>query len=151
MEQVVGTQGMQFSCQFRAAETHNLVGMYLDTEAHLLCGTEQPAGLFHGEDTSLAEDVAVLGKHPLLDEGQHLPDEEVDVVVFPSLVFRGDGMRSQEGRHDVDLAYRVEVDALHHFQLFQFGVAVEPVPALAFHGGDSHLAHRMDEPLRLVA
>ncbi len=133
----------QLNCEGCAAERLELVHMDLERKAQLLCGFEDASRLGEVERALLTEHIAEDG--PTRWEavpnllpcrprgGQHLLDEEVDVVICAAAILGRDRVRAEEGRDEVERALPLQQrDGLQLLELIRH---VQPVAGLGFRGG----------------
>ena len=81
----------------------------------------------------------------MCDFGQDGVGQKIDVVIAAGRVFRGDGVGAQEGGHHVHGMGRIQLG--HDGQLFDFGLQVQTIAALAFRRGDAHGQHGVQSAL----
>src|SRR5208282_2602865 len=82
------------------ARQDELLGVDLDAEPESERRAQEPLGLADGEESGLAEDVAVAGEPLPRDAGKGVVDQPVDVGIGPGAVLGRDRVRSKEGRHE---------------------------------------------------
>ena len=132
---MIGGQRAELRGEFRAARVGQLVRVQLDAQSGIRCRTEQLRDLRCAECDRLAVGVDRVGQFVLRNFGQQLGDDEIDVGVGASGVFRRHGVRGQQSRSHVDARAHSQVtgDAEH----LEFGRRVEPVAGLDLHRRDA--------------
>ena len=100
------------------------------------------AALLRREDAGLAEHVAPLGEPLARDGGDHLVDDEVDVVAAAIAVLDRHLVRAHEGRRDLDRMRRGELP--HDAQHLQLALDVERVAALRLARGRAASQHLVE-------
>ena len=131
---MVGRQRIVARSQRRAAEVGELVGVELDRQAVRARGRKHPVGLLRGEADPLAERIHRVREAGFGDRRQHLLDHEVDIGALPAGIFRGQGVRAEEGGLDIDRQCLAEPPG--DAELLELGVGVEPVARLDLDRGD---------------
>ena len=98
--------------------------------------------MLNGEYSFLAEDIDTFCQLLLRYQGEHLADVKINKCIFPALPLRRDSMCAHKSGYHIHRMSLIEPP--HHTQLLQLGLPVEPIAALALHGGDAQLKHRIE-------
>ncbi len=81
-----------------ATRIGKLVGVYLGPYAVASGSLEYAPGIFHGEESFIAEHIDILGK-PLCCHGrEHLGYQHIHIVTTPAGILASYGMRAEKGR-----------------------------------------------------
>ena len=145
--QVIGRGGTQLNGQGGGSQVVKFIGVDLEREAQAFGFFQDLAGLSQVEGFVLAEDIhkrrvpafGGVGLPPLLQNGQHGIGHQVGITLRVVLVFRGDGMRSQEGDGQIDGTFGIQ--GQQGFEQAQLGGCLQTVACLGFGGGGTGGEH----------
>ena len=131
-------------CHLHATRGCQLLAVNLAAHAVLEACLKDARRLLGGEEALVAEHIHKVGKALGGHSGDHLVDDEVNIVGLAAGIFASHGMSAQEGRYHTQTG--ALLDAGYHAQHLEFVLGVEAVAALYLDGSGAlgnHLAHAL--------
>ena len=146
--EVIGGARANVGRDGRSAAGGELVGVQTRLQARALARHQDRPRLVRREHARFAEDVAPLREAARRYCGNHLLDDQLDVVAAPRAVLRRDLVGAQKRRHQIDRV--VAIERAHGAQHFQLALGVEPVSALRLRRRRAAREHFVEAHARLA-